>query len=97
MLRKKCACRFKLFWTSAWNIFDFFIVLASLLILHPASANVPVLGSLGLLKPLRVFRLFKRVRQIPASFSLPHCPCLHADNLESIIVAAVVWQGRWGW
>ena len=54
--------RFKLFWSSSWNIFDFVIVLASLLILHPHKADVPGLSSLGLLKPLRIFRLFKRVR-----------------------------------
>jgi hypothetical protein len=42
-------------------VFDFVIVAASLLILIPGTASVPGISSFGLLKPLRIFRLFKRV------------------------------------
>ena len=42
-------------------MFDFVIVVASLLILVPGTATTPGLEGLGLLKPLRIFRLFKRV------------------------------------
>ena len=33
-------CRFRLFWTSAWNVFDFLIVLASVLTLIPGFESV---------------------------------------------------------
>jgi hypothetical protein len=52
---------FKLFWMSPWNIFDFVIVFASVLLLFPTLADVPGLAQLTLLRPLRVFRLFKRI------------------------------------
>ena len=60
------ALRFKLFWTSPWNVFDFVIVLASLLVLLPGAESVPFLYNLRLLKPLRIFRLFKRVPSLKA-------------------------------
>ena len=52
---------FKLFWMSPWNIFDFVIVFGSIVMLiSPSLEDVPVVGMLTLLRPLRIFRLFKR-------------------------------------
>ena len=47
-------------------MFDFVIVVASLVELVPGTDSVPGLSSLGLLKPLRIFRLFKRVSSLKA-------------------------------
>ena len=46
--------------------FDFVIVVASLVILIPGADSMPGISSLGLLKPLRIFRLFKRVPSLKA-------------------------------
>ena len=52
---------FQIFWQSPWNVFDAAIVFASILNLIPGMDDVPGLGQLKLLKPLRIFRLFKRI------------------------------------
>jgi len=50
-----------LFWLSGWNVFDFVIVLISVLNLTGALAGV---GFLKTLRTFRVFRLFKRVKAL---------------------------------
>jgi len=51
------------FWSSAWNVFDFFVVWVALL----TSLRVPLPGPFTMLRMLRVFRvfrLFKRVKSL---------------------------------
>lgn len=51
------------FWSSAWNVFDFFVVWVALL----TSLKVPLPGPFTMLRMLRVFRvfrLFKRVKSL---------------------------------
>lgn len=48
------------FWCSAWNIFDFLIVMIS--ITSMLATNLPGITVLRLFRAFRVFRLFKRIR-----------------------------------
>jgi len=50
------------FWKSGWNIFDFFIVLISLIAIY--NPDVPALSVLRLFRAFRVIRLFKRVDEM---------------------------------
>lgn len=50
------------FWKSSWNIFDFVIVLISLLSM--VFTNLPGIGVLRLFRAFRVFRLFKRIKSL---------------------------------
>lgn len=53
------------FWRSNWNIFDFLIVVISLVSLSvPPSVDIPGLTVLRLFRAFRVFRLFKRVQSL---------------------------------
>ena len=50
------------FWSSPWNVFDFFIVVVGVtLMLGVVPPDSPA-GKLKLLRAFRVFRLFKRIK-----------------------------------
>jgi len=50
------------FWKSGWNIFDFVIVIISLLAIY--MENLPGISVLRLFRAFRVFRLFKRIPEL---------------------------------
>jgi len=50
------------FWKDGWNIFDFVVVLVGVLMM--AGALQGAFKNLKILRPLRVFRLFKRVKSL---------------------------------
>jgi len=50
------------FWHSGWNLFDFFIVLISLIAIY--NPDVPAMSVLRLFRAFRVVRLFKRVDEM---------------------------------
>jgi len=52
------------FWKSGWNIFDFVIVIISLLAIYMES--LPGIAVLRLFRAFRVFRLFKRIPELKA-------------------------------
>jgi len=54
----------KKFWTSAWNVFDTFIVTIGIILMTPIVPPGHPLAKLKLLRAFRVFRLFKRVKSL---------------------------------
>lgn len=53
---------FSEFWSSGWNVFDFFIVSISILVVF--GPNLPGLTVLRLFRAFRVFRLFNRIQAL---------------------------------
>ena len=51
------------FWGSGWNVFDFIVVMVSIVSVLPFS-DLPGIAILRLLRAFRVFRLFKRLESL---------------------------------
>ena len=50
------------FWSSPWNVFDFFIVVVGVTLMLGVIPPDSPAGKLKLLRAFRVFRLFKRIK-----------------------------------
>jgi hypothetical protein len=55
---------FRRFWSSGWNVFDFFIVVIGVIFMTGAIPPDNPLSNLKMLRAFRVFRLFKRIKSL---------------------------------
>jgi len=59
-----CGGPYRKFWSSGWNIFDFFIVTVGVVLMMNILPPDSPLSNLKMLRAFRVFRLFKRVKSL---------------------------------
>lgn len=78
------------FWLNPWNMFDFVIVLISLLSL--ALENLPGIGVLRLFRAFRVFRLFKRV---PSLKMIIEGVAASMPGVANAFVVLIILMGVW--
>lgn len=52
------------FWSDGWNVFDFIVVVISIISLPQIPVDLPGISVLRLLRAFRVFRLFKRLENL---------------------------------
>lgn len=78
------------FWESGWNVFDFVIVMISLLSL--GMSNLPGISVLRLFRAFRVFRLFKRV---PSLRIIIEGVVASMPGVSNAFVVVVLLMGIW--
>ena len=82
---------YKKFWRSGWNVFDFIVVAAGLILMTGAVPPDSPLANLKMLRAFRVFRLFKRIESLNKVISALMRAIPGVTNAFVIMVRAFYW------